>query len=1704
MATPEDRLTAEDDIGFTPPTPEQLTRRFGASQDRTAVIGQTTEPVKQGEPLREAFLFGEEGPPRPTPAEDEEDGDADESQLDLTPDELRDRLPESMQEKLGQFAEEDQERILTEMIGALQSEEIGGDQAIPAIEELETRLGRRGPSSAGPGTGEIEPIPEEQVGTGLEGFGDLLERGIQKVGGAVKDKAVELFEGVEGVIRGEDEEFTVEDFPGIALRGSMVGVDLVEEAGEMAVDGFMLADEAEDSVMRGLVQGFITQPIDAGADFVSASTGVETAEEEVTDRIEILLPEQSDNAFFRMTEEMVQLGAGFVGSGKVLNRLSKLTGGKRITDLRKLPGLLQRAGRAGVAEAVSVDPETPRLADWIGSMNIPAVSDGFAMLDPDADDSDAVARIKRGLEGVMLESTVEAMIGQWRVMHGLNRWIEAPGPAERAKALEQIEAGVDQFEKWRRPVSESVAPGQKVKVTRADDGVFEIRRARVEDFVPPGFTRDPKAFDVVEAETLDDVLEEGPDMVHVTTAKSAVQEEGLASRSEIGRSALGGGPSDKVSVAFDPQHAQRIQERLTLAVRAARGEAEMDEVIRHFENTFGASESPAPLAQSLSQRNPAFQSETAVSDWETFRNLVREEYGDDIGQLAIDLDFGADRAFRGLGGEPAEGSLQSVGILTDPELLAKIDPEEIGMVRVAAREGANPRRVPLESELRFDPQDVRVIQGGSGPAPGVTPDIPADQVVLRASTRGQAESVAASLDQLLKHGRPTNANRFGELTEEQADMVMQQTRAAVRRSQAEGTTVSEQVAASDFFNLKTLNSDESVAVIDAMARVMVDEMENARGSVTIEQMRDEAETILQGFGNDELASVLTDRMEDFQGMHAWVLAAHSFMGDQMDQIGRATMKLGQAPGDRALRGQIREKLVGLFQMTNMLNGAESEAGRTLRAIKELTDDPELGERLGAAADDVSERSGRTGPGDTPESVTTGIGEVTDQIEEVVKMEEGPGLLGQMGLTVDDLKSADADRKIRAAVMDADDETIDRMGAMISMSEHPREMLGASKAFRIIKQGGAGNKAFNFFMNNILSGLRTQATIASSAITMGNFQPISKIVGGQMLKALPGPRNEVGERLIRLGAEEMRGHQMYLQDGARMMGRALKAGHSFIGGRTTRRVAETTAGQAFTEWVPRWMGSVDEMIRQVRYRAIVRAQAMEHYRGQGLSGDELARKAEEIVDHSFNPETGEALFKGMLDEATVATFSNPLGESSLSKKFANMIQRSTLFRYLVPFTRAPSNLITKAWEISPPFSFGKKTIRQSMVNSQEEAGRILGENFIGSMIAGFALWGAQHGFITGGGPVDKGMRNTWEQNHDRYSFHFENEDGDIETISYRRFEPFTIPLSIIADVSEGFLFQGPGIESGRVGNGQIAVEAISRFAASALDRTYLTTLNDMILGTVGGQRWKLTQALSKTATGLTTPYSSFLRSVNPDQHYRDTQGFVDDWKANIPGLSETIPPRFNAFGEKILNAPTQKQGDMAQITDTFNPFRHRVREKSDIGEIMYKLRIGRAPKDPSLTVSAPNGSEVEYADLKDSGLKSNPDQPLPWVRFNEIIREGIPEEGLPPMKEAVRQALEDSDLNLEEHSGNDLFMGGPMASVIRPILTDYYRTAENIVRSEYPIIQQQYEAIQKAKANAMAGQDDPRELDAIIDSVQNAARAEGTDESGDLPDFFNLD
>jgi hypothetical protein len=313
---------------------------------------------------------------------------------------------------------------------------------------------------------------------------------------------------------------------------------------------------------------------------------------------------------------------------------------------------------------------------------------------------------------------------------------------------------------------------------------------------------------------------------------------------------------------------------------------------------------------------------------------------------------------------------------------------------------------------------------------------------------------------------------------------------------------------------------------------------------------------------------------------------------------------------------------------------------------------------------------------------------------------------------------------------------------------------------------------------------------------------------------------------------------------------------------------------------------DEFFKSVGYRMELHGQAFRQATQEGLEGDALARRINDIIENPPDNLRLEAV-----DASRYQTFTRPLGERA--KPITEFIERNPAVRVIMPFVRTPTNIIKYVGERTAlaPLS---RNVRQEIAAGGARRDLALAKIATGSMIMSAVSDFAMQGSVSGKGPVNPAMNKILrETGWQPYSIKI----GDTWH-SYNRLDPIGATVGIAADMVD---IIG---QAGDVGALDIATSATIAVAQNVTSKTYLSGLSDFFEVMAGvspdpeknnnrALRWIERLAGSVIPAGVAVTE----RTLNPE--LSATEGIIEKIKSRIPGFSDDLPPRRNIFGEPVV-------------------------------------------------------------------------------------------------------------------------------------------------------------------------------------------------------------
>lgn len=319
---------------------------------------------------------------------------------------------------------------------------------------------------------------------------------------------------------------------------------------------------------------------------------------------------------------------------------------------------------------------------------------------------------------------------------------------------------------------------------------------------------------------------------------------------------------------------------------------------------------------------------------------------------------------------------------------------------------------------------------------------------------------------------------------------------------------------------------------------------------------------------------------------------------------------------------------------------------------------------------------------------------------------------------------------------------------------------------------------------------------------------------------------------------------------------------------------------------RFLTAGDELFKTIGYRMELNAQAFRQGYNDGLRGEELAVRVNDLVS---NPP--ENLHIAAVNASRYQTFTQELGTAGKSVQTA--VNRIPGARIVVPFIKTPTNIMKYVGERTPLAPLAKG-VREEISAGGARRDMALAKIATGSMVMAAAADYTLSGQVTGGGPKNPDMKKAllatgWQP----YSIKV----GDTY-YSYSRLDPVGAFVGISADISEilGQVSEADALD--------MTTAAVISVAQNVTSKTYLSGVSEFfdVMSSASSdpeannrkaQRWIERMAGSLVPAGV----AQVERTIHPG--LSATQGIVEKIQSRLPGYSGDLPPRRNIFGEPIV-------------------------------------------------------------------------------------------------------------------------------------------------------------------------------------------------------------
>jgi hypothetical protein len=237
----------------------------------------------------------------------------------------------------------------------------------------------------------------------------------------------------------------------------------------------------------------------------------------------------------------------------------------------------------------------------------------------------------------------------------------------------------------------------------------------------------------------------------------------------------------------------------------------------------------------------------------------------------------------------------------------------------------------------------------------------------------------------------------------------------------------------------------------------------------------------------------------------------------------------------------------------------------------------------------------------------------------------------------------------------------------------------------------------------------------------------------------------------------------------------------------------------------------------------------------------------------------------------------------------------------------------------------------------------------------------NGSVTGGGPINVAQKRSLESTGwQPYSLKIGN-----KYISYHRFEPLGLTLSLVADAIHGSTTGDP--EHVAQAKADTAIASIARNTSDLPYMFSVSSLMDVLHDTSG----KRAQNFVARQVGSFIPAGVANIAQGMDRTVRRPQGVIQSVESRIPGLTKNVPPVMDVSGQPVQR-PASGLGGANPFPVTTQRNDPAVSEMARLGVTLENapakvtapktgLHLKRGQKAPSLTVQPDEARELQGQD-----------------------------------------------------------------------------------------------------------------------------------------------
>ena len=452
---------------------------------------------------------------------------------------------------------------------------------------------------------------------------------------------------------------------------------------------------------------------------------------------------------------------------------------------------------------------------------------------------------------------------------------------------------------------------------------------------------------------------------------------------------------------------------------------------------------------------------------------------------------------------------------------------------------------------------------------------------------------------------------------------------------------------------------------------------------------------------------------------------------------------------------------------------------------------------------------------------------------------------------------------------------DAAQAIVDLIEDP------AKANHFMREGlkpGWKDKFNELWINSLLSGPKTHVVNfvgnAMNAIYSLPEQALTAGIGKALGSADRSYIGEVGARVSGLANAAVEG----LQRGKRAFLTGEAADDAIKVDAHVREAIGGTLGKIIRT-PTRALTAADEFWKSINANAELHALAYRKAMQEGTDAADRKVRYENLL----KAPTGD-MSAAAEDAARYYTFQRELGVAG--KAVQQLSNKVPFLKVVIPFVRTPANILKFAGERSV-FGVAMPSVRLALATGGRARDEALAKITMGSGLSTAAVLAALSGKISGSGPSDPRERASLLQGGwQPYSVKVRD-----RWVSYQRFDPLSMLAGVAADLVE------TGDNADPKEAQELATHLTLSIAKNLTNKTWLSGASDFFQMLDDPDRYGdgYFRRLAATAV-VPSAANQVAQAIDPNM--RDARTLMDAIKARTPGLSQSVAPRRDMWGEAI--------------------------------------------------------------------------------------------------------------------------------------------------------------------------------------------------------------